>query len=96
MEIIWSPQAKTSLDELIEFLESKWSVKTISTFLKEIEHVLSLISGQPNMYPIFSKKKKIHKCVVKRKTLLLYRTLPTHIELVKFVDGRQNPSKYKF
>mgnify|MGYP001560589577 CR=1 FL=1 len=94
--VIWSPQAKKSLDSLVEFLEQKWSVKVIRDFLREVDSTIYAISKQPLMYPYLSEKKEVHKCVIKKKTLLLYKVSPTQVELLKFIDSRQNPSKYSF
>ena len=95
LKIIWSPQAQKSLDSLVKFLEQKWPQKVISSFLEEVDATIYVISKQPLMYPFLSERKAVHKCVIRRKTLLLYRVSPTHIELLKFIDSRQNPSKYK-
>ncbi len=96
LKVIWSPQAKKSLDKLIEFLEIKWSEKVITNLLKEVDSTVRAISKKPLMYPYLSEKKEVHKCVIKKKTLLLYKVSATQIELLKFIDSRQNPSKYTF
>ena len=95
LEVIWSPQAGKSLDRLVEFLEQKWPEKVIEDLLQEVDSAINAISRQPLMYPYLSQKKEVHKCVIKRKTLLLYRIFSSHVELLKFVDSRQNPSKYR-
>ncbi len=96
LKVIWSPQAEKSLDSLVGFLEDKWPAKVITTLLVEVDTTVTAIAKQPLMYPYLSDKKQIHKCVIKSKTLLLYKVLPNHIELLLFVDSRQNPAKYKF
>lgn len=81
---------------MVEFLEQKWSVKVIRNFLLEVNNAIYAIKKQPLMCPYLSEKKEVHKCVIKKKTLLLYKVSPTQIELLKFIDTRQNPSKYNF
>lgn len=95
-KIIWSPSAKRSFDELISFLEKKWEKKVIANLFLDLNNSLELIAVRPTMFPLISKRKGLRKCVLKRKTLLLYRIKQNHIELVMFIDSRRNPLKYKF
>jgi len=71
--VIWSPTTKKSLEELVSFLETKWENKVIVNFFEELNHSLKQISLNPEMYPLVSTSKNIRKCIIKRKTLLLYR-----------------------
>ena len=95
-KIIWSSTAKKSFDNLIEFLESKWEKKVIEKLFSELSTTLTAISRNPEMYPMVSPKKELRKCIVRKKTLLIYRIKSKdNIELVIFADTRQNPKKYK-
>jgi addiction module RelE/StbE family toxin len=95
-KIIWSPGAKKSLEELVSFLESKWEKKIIENLFSELNDSLKHISLNPEMFPLISTSKNIRKCVIERKTLLLYRIKSKNIiELVILVDSRCNPKKYK-
>ena len=96
-EIIWSPTAEKSFDKLILFLESKWNEKVIEKLFTDLNKSLEAMSNRPEIFPVYSENKKLRKCVLRKKTLLLYRIKPNHIiELAIFVDSRQNPNKYKF
>src|ERR1700733_12633282 len=97
LRIIWSPTARKSFDNLVHFLEAKWERKVIEKLFLELNTTLKSISVNPKMFPVISQKTKLRKCVLRRRTLLLYRikTLDT-IELVLFIDSRQNPKKYRF
>ena len=93
-EIIWSPGAEKSFDAFILFLELKWNEKVIAKLLKELNETLEAIAENPYMFPEYSKKKKLRKCVLRRRTILLYRVKSlTKIELAIFADTRQNPKK---
>jgi len=95
MQIIWSPDAAKSFEQLILFLETKWEKKVIENLFSELNKTLKLISLNPEMFPLVSPSKNIRKCVIKRKTLLLYRVKTKEaIQLVVFADARQNPKKY--
>lgn len=95
MQIIWSPGAAKSFEQLILFLEAKWEKKVIENLFLELNKTLQLISLNPEMFPLVYPDKNIRKCVIKRKTLLLYRVkTKENIQLVIFADARQNPKKY--
>ncbi|HLG36441.1 MAG TPA: type II toxin-antitoxin system RelE/ParE family toxin [Bacteroidia bacterium] len=92
--IIWSPKAVASLQKLIDFVETKWGTKPADKLLDEIDRTVERISLNPKIYPLFSKKKNLRRCVIARKTLLFYREKSNRIEIVVLVDSRQNPKKY--
>lgn len=95
MQIIWSPGAAKSFEQLISFIEAKWEKKVIENLFSELNKTLQLISLNPEIFPLVSPSKNIRKCVIKRKTLLLYRVKTKGvIQLVVFADARQNPKKY--
>lgn len=93
-KIIWSPRAQLSFDSLVFFLEKKWEKKVIQKLFEEVNEALIHISHSPELYPVCSAKKSLRKCVIKRRTLMLYRIIDNHLEIVVFADGRQNPKKY--
>src|SRR5579872_5138532 len=96
-KVIWSPAAKQSFDTLIEFLESKWEKKVIVHLFADLNNTLRSVAANPAMFPFISHKKKLRKCVLRKKTLLIYRIKSKNvIELVIFADTRQNPKKYSF
>ena len=97
MKIIWSPSARRSFDNLIAFLELKWEPAVIIKLFNELGDSLKLIGGNPYLFPIISHKMQIRKCVLRKRTILLYRIneRSKSIELILFIDGRVNPLKYK-
>lgn len=94
-KIIWSPQAITSLQQLIHFIDDKWNKKVSDNLLNEIDKEVKRIRKNPFLYPLYSRKKDLRKCVIKKKTLLIYRVTLHEIAIVLLVDVRQNPNKFK-
>ena len=95
-KIIWSPKAIASLGRLIKFLDNKWEKKVGDGLLSEIDKAVERISKNPFLYPLYSKKKNIRKCLVKKRTLLFYRATSAEILILLFVDARQNPKNFNF
>lgn len=96
--VYFSPQSEYNLRELIDFLRNKWNDKVVESLLNEIDKSIGLISKNPEIFPVFSKRKNIRKCVVKRRTILLYRLKPKmkEIEIVYLSDARKDSSRFRY
>jgi plasmid stabilization system protein ParE len=90
--IIWSPVAKSSYYNILEYLEHHWTVKEIEVFFNRTEEVLEHISINPLLFP-YSKEGGIHKCVLVKQVSLFYRIKANNVELLLFWDTRQDPAK---
>ncbi|KAB2916194.1 MAG: type II toxin-antitoxin system RelE/ParE family toxin [Bacteroidetes bacterium] len=94
-EIIWSPRSKQTFAKVIEYLEQEWTEKEVFSFVAKVEKVLSLISTG-NIKFRSSGRENVHEVLITKHNLLIYRIKPSHIELLRFYDTRQNPRKKKF
>jgi plasmid stabilization system protein ParE len=97
MKIVWSQTAETSFDDLVFYLGNKWGPAIITKLFVEMEIALKLISDNPYIFPVISPKKQIRKCVIRKRTILLYKInwKNQEIEIILVIDGRINPLKYK-
>lgn len=94
-DIIWSPKAKDTYYQILEYLAANWTNKEINDFISRTEEVLTFIAANPSQY-IRSAKAGIHKSVLVKQVSLFYRVQPNAIELLLFWDNRQDPAKLKF
>ncbi len=92
--IIWSPKARITYFQILDYLEQNWSPKEILNFTSRTEKVLELISTHPKLFH-YSRSKDIFKCVLNRQISLFYRIRGENIELLLFWDARQDPKKLK-
>jgi hypothetical protein len=90
--IIWSPRAKITYYQNLEYLELNWTVKEIKAFISRTEYVIKHISQSPRHYP-YSQKSDTYKCILVKQVSLFYRIKQQDIELLFFWDNRQNPTK---
>lgn len=90
--IIWSPLARSSYFQTLEYLEEHWPLKTLKDFINRVEELIDLISSNPLIFP-YSKENDVHKCVVVKQVTLFYRVKPTFVELLVFWDNRQKPNR---
>jgi hypothetical protein len=90
--IIWSPRAKITYYQVLEYLELNWTIKEIKSFINRTDYVIEHISQTPFHYP-YSLKGDTYKCVLIKQVSLFYRIKQQEIELLLFWDNRQNPAK---
>ena len=77
-------------------MEAKWEKKVIEKLFAELFKTLKVIAENPEIYPVASSKKAIRKCIIRKKTVLIYKiNSDKNILLLVFADTRQNPNKYK-
>lgn len=88
--VTWSPTARITYYQVLEYLDDKWTVKEIEAFINRTEEVINYICDNPMLYP-YSKESDTHKCVVVKQVSLFYRVRTTTIELLVFWDNRQDP-----
>jgi plasmid stabilization system protein ParE len=92
--IEWSPRAKFTHQQILDYLQKNWTEKEINNFVTRTETVLLYISQNPLQYP-YSKENDIHKCVLRKQVSLYYQIKQNTVELLYFWDNRQNPKKPK-
>lgn len=90
--VIWSPVAKLTYYQILEYLEEKWTEKELKVFINRTEEVINHIRKNPRLYP-YSRESKTFKCVVVKQVSLFYQFKQQNIELLLFWDNRQDPEK---
>lgn len=91
-KIIWSPRAVIAHQQVITYLQQKWSSKEIIQFIEITNKTLALV-GSDKIKFRHSKKRNVYEVLVTKHNLLLYREKKDTIELITFWDTRQNPKK---
>jgi len=89
--VIWSPTARLSYYQILEYLDENWTIKELEAFINRTEEAIKHISQNPLLYP-YSTESDTHRCVIVKQVSLFYRKNQTHVELLVFWDSRQDPS----
>jgi plasmid stabilization system protein ParE len=92
--IIWSPTARLTYYNILEYLVENWTLKELEVFIDRTEEVISHIRENPSLYP-YSGLSDTHKCVLVKQVSLFYRVKSPVIELLVFWDNRQDPAKLR-
>lgn len=92
--ITWSPRARISYLNILEYLSNEWTSKEVETFFERTESVLNSIRQHPALFE-YSPKSNTHRCVLTEQITLFYRVKSPEqtIELLVFWDTRQDPDK---
>lgn len=95
MQVVLSKRAKIKLENLLDYLEKEWSLKSKNDFIKKLDRSIAQISRLPESCPESRVFKGLYKCVVTRQTTLYFRLNDRTIEIITLFDTRQNPDKLK-
>jgi plasmid stabilization system protein ParE len=90
--IYLSTEATEQLDQLLDYLESRWSAKVRDNFLVKLDRSLNTISTMPYAYPASQKIPALRKCVITPLTVAYYRIKEEQIEveIITVIDSRKN------
>ncbi len=95
MKVIWTERAKETFYQNMSYLEEEWTESVIENFIEKTDESILVISSHPLLFPLVSKKKRVHKCLVVKQVSLFYRIIGDEIYLVTFWNNFQNPKKLK-
>jgi plasmid stabilization system protein ParE len=96
-KVIWSPEALHTFIQIISYLNENWTHKEVEKFADRVDEKLALLSLNPRLGSIKSKKANTHKTVIHKKVLLIYKYKPLKKEIIllNFWNTQQNPAKLK-
>jgi plasmid stabilization system protein ParE len=95
-QIIWSPAAEKDAEQILDFINTKWSKRVAAKFLNKLDDNILLISEDPKLFPIIEDNLGVRKCVVTKQNSLFYRVSDEAIEIIRLFDTRQNPKSLTF
>lgn len=94
--VVWSPASERDLEQITEYLQSKWGNKIALSFLGKLDSIIDLILVNPKLFPLIHKDLGIRKIVVTSQNSLFYREFDSRIEIVRLFDSRQDPKRLSF
>ena len=81
MKISWTPTARKTYFNVLDYLEEAWTKREVQNFADEVEKVLNQIAENPGMFEASRKKKNIRKGYVTSYNSLYYRVKPKKMNL---------------
>ncbi|TDW49847.1 plasmid stabilization system protein ParE [Flavobacterium sp. 270] len=93
LKVNFSKTAEKNLNDVLDFIEARWSEKSKKMFIIKFEKAISIIIMNPEVFPKSSINKKYRKCVITKQSSLLYTFSSNEIKIHTIFDTRQDPNK---
>jgi plasmid stabilization system protein ParE len=93
--VIISERAENNLDKIVTYLLIEWNEKVKNNFLDSLKKVINLLTLNPYMFPKYSKKKHIRKCLITKHNALYYRIVEETVQIITIHDIRRNPKNLR-
>lgn len=93
MKIIWSKNSELTLDEIIDYIESKFGILVSEKYYSDVISTVEDIKNNPELFPIYQIQTATRKAVINKKTILYYQIEHTNINLLAFYDVRKGVHK---
>ncbi len=95
--IKWMPEAFTTFDDRIEYLEIHWTDNEIINFKDRVKQYLELLAEEPYIGKRPGKRKNVYMGLIIKPVSIIYRVkvITKEIELLLFIDNRQDPRKIR-
>lgn len=90
-KIIWTPLARMSLQQTVDFLTEIWNGQVADEFLRQLDYRIAQIQRNPGLGPTFLGS-EFRQLLIHKSTSLFYRCSHEHIKLLLIWDNRQDPS----
>lgn len=94
-KLVLTAKAKKQLQDIFDYIESKWSREARIKVAKKIYKNFYIIESNPELFPISEFNTNLKKCVVSKQTTIFFSYNYAKISVVSVFDTRQNPTKIK-
>ncbi len=97
-EIYWTDSAKTTFNNIAEYLRREWTESAAEKFMNRTTEVLTTLKSYPEMCRPSNKRKNVRIALLNKHTQLVYHYKPRkkQIEVLLFWSMKQDPRKFKY
>ncbi len=95
MKVIWTLEAVSSFNAIIDFLLVRWTVKEALTFIDIVENTIENIVEHPKMLKISQYDSQSIVALITKHTTMFYRIFDETIEIEYFWSNFQSPTIIK-
>lgn len=94
-KIFWSEEALSNLEEILDYLNERWTQKEIDRFKNKLNKQLEIISRFPTIFPVSNYHPNLRKAVLSKQTTIFYKIQDNIIYLAYLFDNRKDIRKIK-
>ena len=73
--IFWTEEAIHNLEEIIDYLSTRWTQREVDKFKSKLSKQIDLIKRNPGMFPVSTFQPRLRKAVLSRQTSVFYETI---------------------
>jgi plasmid stabilization system protein ParE len=95
-KIIWSPNADSDFDAIIDYLADNCSNDLAYQFIQNFYKKLDLLEEMPFLGIKSQRFPTLRRLLITKHNSLIYRVIDDTIYLLNIIDNRQNPKTLKF
>lgn len=92
MNVVWTPTAYNSLQEILDYLQEHWNKQIAHDFLDLVDQNIRLIASNPEMFPISKYNAQSRAAVLTKHVTLFYRVIGNILEIELFWNNLRNPN----
>ena len=98
IEVLWTPSAINSFDQIVQYLDENWTAKEVSKFVKRTAGVIDMLKRYPEMCSPSKKRKNVRISILNKHTKMAYHYKPRkkQLEILHFWSMKRNPEKSKY
>ena len=94
-KIFWTNEAISNLEEILFYLNNRWTQREIDNFKKRLAKQISVIEQNPNLFPISRYNPRLRKAVLSKQTTIFYQVSEQIIYLVYLFNTKQDIERIK-
>ena len=86
----WSDESLKNLEEILDYLSSRWTQKEIDRFKHKLSRQLGLIIQNPYMFPVSTYNPYLRKAVLSKQTTIFYKIEDFKVSIAYLHINRKN------
>lgn len=94
MKVVYSKDAIQSLEEILDFLNYKWTQKEINVFREDLHKLIEILDEGTIVFPKVSSNNILRYAWIGKKQVKVYFDLHSdHVEFLLFLPSKGDPQK---
>lgn len=94
-KIIWTKESINNFQEIVEYIQEKFSDKQVDSFKGKFSNLIDLIESNPYLFPASLNNSSLRKAVLSKQTSLYYKIENNSVYLAYIHLNKRNPRRLK-
>ena len=94
-KIYWTDEAIKNLEEILDYLNFRWTEREVNNFLKLLSRQINLIEQYPKIFPVSIYNSRLRKAVLSKQTIIFYEISGNVIYLVYLFNTKRDIGRIK-